>query len=81
MLGTLSLIGLFVAGIWHAPLWILIPFTVLNSFIGVHFPSWKAQRLKEDGTYWRTLIGSSPLQLVFAAIVFGVGYGIGVLFA
>ncbi len=80
MLGTFALIGLFVAGVWHAPLWIIVPFAVLNTFIGAHYPAGKALQLKEHGIYWRTLIVSSPPQLIVAGLIFAIGYGAGLLF-
>jgi hypothetical protein len=81
MLGTISLIALFVLGFMAMPWWLVVPFAVINTFIGAHFPAGKAQMFQERGQYWQLVLSSLPLQAVFAAIVFGIGYGVGLLFA
>lgn len=79
MLGTISLIALFVTGFMHYSWLLLIFFTVLNSFLGVHFPQGKAQMLAARGEYWKTILVSAPLQFILAALIFGLGYGCGAL--
>ncbi|WP_430448714.1 hypothetical protein [Rhodophyticola sp.] len=80
MLGTVSLVALFVLGLLSMSPWLIIPFAVVNAFIGVHFPAGKADMLRERGTYWQVLLSSLPLQAVFAGGVFGIGYVVGLLF-
>lgn len=77
MLGTLSLIALFALGLWQYSFLVLFPFSVVNGFIGLHFPEGKAAVLAERGQYWSSFLFSLPLQLLFCSIVFGIGYGIG----
>jgi hypothetical protein len=76
MLGTISLLTLLTLGYLQLTPWIIAPFALANSFIGLHFPAWKAERLRERGQYWQTLLGTVPLQAVLAAIVYGAGFGI-----
>lgn len=76
MLGTVSLAALVALGFLQYPWWVIAPFGIVNSFIGLHFPAGKAQMLRERGQYWQVFLSSLPLQFVFAAIVFGLGYGL-----
>lgn len=76
MLGTITLIALVVLGYIHFSLWVLIPAAIINAFIGLHFPSGKADTLKERGMYWSVFFQSLPLQAVLAGVFYGVGYGI-----
>lgn len=80
MLGTILLIGMLICGYLHFSLWILVPATIIATFIGMHFPSGKAQMAQQRGIYWRTLIVSFPLQAVFMIVLFGLGWGMSILF-
>ena len=80
MLGTASLIALIVVGFLGYPIWIVVPFAVINAFLGLHFPPGKAQAIRERGQYWQLWLMSLPLQAILAAIFFGIGFGIGQLF-
>lgn len=79
MLGTISLIALFTMGFFHFSVIILIPFVIVNMFLGLHFPPGKAEMLQERGTYWSVAIGSAPLQAILAAVIYGIGYLCGYL--
>ena len=81
MLGTISLIVLFIIGFLHAPVWLIAQFAFLNAVIGLYTPPDRIAQLKEAGsTPLKFIIGALPLHLVLAAVVFGIGYGIGLLF-
>jgi|MesohylFT_1024984.scaffolds.fasta_scaffold500162_2 hypothetical protein len=80
-LGTASLLVLVVVGVCALPAWLIIPMAVGNTFIGMHFPAEKAAIARARGLYTRILLSSFPLQLVFAALFYGVGRGVGWLFA
>jgi len=77
MLGTAFLILLLIAGYLHLSFWWLVPAIIINSFIGLHFPSNRAETLLERGDYWRVFFFTLPLQAAFAGIVFAIGYGAG----
>jgi predicted secreted protein len=78
-LGSLSLIALVVIGYYqHSLLWVLL-FGIANNFIGAHYPPGKAQMAKERGIYLRVLISSLPLQVIFAGLFYGLGYGLSLL--
>jgi len=53
MLGSVALILLLIAGYLHMSFWWLVPAIIINSFLGLHFPSGKAKTLQENGMYWR----------------------------
>ena len=75
MLGTIALIVILIAGYLELSFWCLVPAAIINAFLGLHFPHGKAQFLQAQGQYWRTYFASLPLQALFTAAVFGVGYG------
>jgi hypothetical protein len=81
MLGTISLIFILIAGYFQLTFWLLIPAAIVNSFLGLHFPTGKAQLLSSRGQYWSTFMASLPLQALLAAVIFGAGYGVGMLLA
>ncbi len=76
MLGTLSLVAIFICGYLLTPIWVLLPFTILNAFIGTHFPSGKAELLRERNQFWAVFWDSIPLQAIFVGILYGIGLGI-----
>lgn len=80
MLGTLLLIGIVICGYLNLSPWILLPSTIAMAFVGMHFPPGKAQMARERGIYWEGLLYSLPLQGIFVAILFGVGWGASALF-
>jgi hypothetical protein len=80
MLGTFLLIGMVICGYEKVTPWILAPSTIAAAFIGLHFPAGKAQMLRERGIYWQVFLNSLPIQGIFITIVFGLGWGAGVLF-
>lgn len=77
MLGTIALIALGISGYAQVHFLIALPLaTIANSFIGLHFPAGKAMVLQARGIYWGTFWASLPIQAMFAAIVYALGYGI-----
>ncbi|PKP74228.1 MAG: hypothetical protein CVT84_09460 [Alphaproteobacteria bacterium HGW-Alphaproteobacteria-6] len=76
MIGTLSLIALGVLGYLKFPIWIVLPFSILNAFVGMHFPAGKADVARGRGMYWNIWLMSLPLQAILAAVIFGIGFGI-----
>jgi len=76
LLATILLIGMVILGYYNFSPWILLPSALLAAFIGIHYPSGKAELAKERGTYWQVLIFSIPLQAVILAILFGIGWGV-----
>jgi hypothetical protein len=79
MLGTISIIVVFVLRLIHFSLWIIVSATIANGFIGVHFPPGKAMMLRDRNMYWRTYFYSLPLQAILVTAVYGVGFGFGAL--
>ncbi len=80
MLGTISLIALAVTGFYQILPWVVLPIaSIANTFIGMHFPPGRAEGLLEDGKYMLVYFSMLPVQAVFAAIVYGLGYGVGLL--
>jgi hypothetical protein len=79
MLGTLLLIGMLVCGFLNVTPWVLIPGAIAAGFLGMHYPPGKATAAKLRGLYWKGVFGSMPLQAIFLAILYGVGWGIGAL--
>lgn len=81
MLGTISLITLFIIGLLHAPVWLVAQFAFLNAVIGLYAPADRIAQLKEAGsTPFKFIIGALPLHLLLAAVIYGIGYSIGLLF-
>lgn len=80
-LGTVSLVALVAIGAYEQSAWFIVPIAILNTFIGLHYPVEKAAIAKAQGLYIRVLIGSFPLQLGFAALLYGIGRGIGWYFS
>lgn len=83
-LGAISLIALAVLGFNQVNLFIIIPFAVVNAFVGLHYPPGKAEMLKArhgEVGYLKTLIGTVPIQGLFALVVYGGGYLVGFLFS
>jgi hypothetical protein len=80
-LGTVSLVSLVAIGAYALPAWLIIPMAVANTFIGMHFPAEKAAMARAGGVYTRILLSSFPLQLAFAALCYGIGWGMGWLFS
>tara|TARA_R110002096_G_scaffold7102_9_gene31527 strand:+ start:18 stop:263 length:246 start_codon:yes stop_codon:yes gene_type:complete len=81
MLGTLSLIMLIVFGFLQVSPFIIVAFTIINGFLGLHYPAGKAEVLKQRGLYWNVYLSSLPLQALLASIFFFVGYGAKALFS
>lgn len=79
-LGSVTLLALVVLGYLSLSYFWIVPLAVINTFIGMHFPSGKANLAKSRGLYFRSLISSFPLQLLFAAVFYGLGYGLFLLF-
>ena len=80
MFATLSIIALVALGFIAAPFWVVVPFALLNGYIGLHFPAGKAQTLRERGQFWQVWATSLPIQALLALVIFGIGYAIGYLF-
>lgn len=78
MIGTVSIIGLAVIGFFNSsPIWI-VPFSILNTLIGMFTPFGRIKRIREmGGTLLGFFLRTLPLQAVLAAAIFGVFYGIG----
>jgi hypothetical protein len=76
MLGTLFLIAVGVCGFLNVTPWVLVPGAVIAGFLGMHYPPGKAAAAKERGIYWKSVVGSMPLQAVLLAILYGAGWGI-----
>jgi hypothetical protein len=77
MLGTIALIALGISGFAQVHFLIALPLaTIVNSFIGLHYPAGKAMALQGRGIYWQTFLYSLPIQAIFAAVVYALGYGI-----
>ncbi len=79
MLGTALLVGVVIFGYLNISPWVLIPTTVVATFIGAHYPKHKAKVAKERGVYWKVILSSLPLQGILMSILFGVGWGVGIL--
>ncbi|EOC5443602.1 hypothetical protein [Vibrio parahaemolyticus] len=79
MLGTILLLGMIVCGYLNLSFWILVPASIVAAFIGLHFPSGKAEMFKARGMYWSTFFGSIPLQAILLSILFGAGWGLNAL--
>jgi len=79
MLGTALLVGVVIFGYLNISPWVLIPATVVATFIGTHYPKHKAQMAKERGIYWKVILSSLPLQGILMSILFGIGWGVGIL--
>lgn len=81
MFGTISLIALLTVGLLHVSMWFVVPFAVLNAVIGLFTPRDRIAHLKKTGsTPIKFIVGALPLHLVLAIFVYGVGFGIGLLF-
>ncbi|ELI5382373.1 TPA: hypothetical protein ACN35J_004512 [Vibrio parahaemolyticus] len=79
MLGTILLLGMIVCGYLNLSFWILVPASIVAAFIGLHFPSGKAEMIKARGMYWSTFFCSIPLQAILLSILFGAGWGLNAL--
>ncbi|ENL5094704.1 TPA: hypothetical protein I7179_23560 [Vibrio vulnificus] len=79
MLGTILLLGMIVCGYLNLSFWILVPASIVAAFIGLHFPSGKAEMIKARGMYWSTFFGSITLQAILLSILFGAGWGLNAL--
>lgn len=79
MLGTILLLVVTVCGYLNLSFLVLVPASVLASFIGLHFPQGKADLAKERGMYWKVFFYALPIQAVLLTILFGFGWGINVL--
>lgn len=79
MFGTILLLGMAVCGYLNITPWILIPGAMAAAFMGLHYPSGKAQLAKERGVYWQVLVTSLPLQAILVAVLYGLGWGVSVL--
>lgn len=80
-LGTVSLVALVAIGAYEQSAWLIVPIAIVNTFMGMHYPAEKAAIAKARGFYFRVLIGSFPIQLGFAALLYGIGRGIGWFFS
>jgi hypothetical protein len=80
MLGTILIIGIAVCGFFQITPWILIPATIIAAFLGMHFPPGKAEIAKSRNMYWQALFMSMPLQAILMAVLFGIGWGISLIF-
>jgi len=81
LLGTPILLALLIGGFLQVPVWWIAVAGIVNAFVGMHAQPGKAEVAKDRGLYWKIVLGSIPLQMLFAAIVFGVGYAVGLLFS
>jgi hypothetical protein len=76
VIGTLSLIALIALGFMQYSTWFAVPLAVVNTFIGMHTPPERVERLREMGeSYWGSLLSSLPLQALLAAVLYGLGFG------
>lgn len=79
LLGTLILFVLIYLGYTGTSFGVVAIGAIANTLIGVSYPAGRTASLKERGLYWRVLIHSIPIQFVFAAILYGLGYGVAAL--
>ena len=79
MFGTVLLIGMVVLGYFQITPWVLVPGAIVASFLGLHYPPWKAEVAKERGIYWQMFMSSLTLQAVLVAVLYGVGWGVSAL--
>lgn len=79
MFGTILMLVIILLGFLQLPFLLLIPASIATTFVGAHFPAGKARVLKERKLYWKTIFVSFPMQAIFAAILFGLGWGLKVL--
>jgi len=79
-LGTPIIIGMIVCGYLNVTLWVVLPGAVAAAFIAANYPPGKAETAKARGFYWKFIIAVVPLQAVFVAIFYGVGWGARLLF-
>lgn len=80
MIATVSLIVCVLLGYAGGTMLWLIPISILNGFLGLHFPPGKAAILAGRGEYWATYFYSLPLQCVLAAGLYGLGKLISLIF-
>lgn len=76
MLGTVLLIGMAVLGYFEITPWVLVPGAIIASFLGLHYPTGKAEAIKQRGIYWQVLMSSLPLQAALVSVLYGLGWGI-----
>ncbi len=80
-MATLSLILLAAVGFQQWSLLFIVIFALVNALIGMFTPRTRIAELQAAGASpVMFYIGSLPLHLVLAAVVYGIGYGIGLLF-
>ena len=77
--GTALLILVGLAGFQNQSLWLIPIFGIVAAYLGVSYPTWKAQMAKERGIYWKVFFQSIPLQIIFMAFLYGAGFGINYL--
>ncbi|MGB1647762.1 MAG: hypothetical protein ACPHHR_02405 [Cycloclasticus sp.] len=80
MLATILIIGIAVCGFFQITPWILIPAAIIAAFLGMHSPPRRAEIAKRDNAYWQALFMSMPLQAILLAVLFGIGWGISLIF-
>jgi len=81
MLPTLSLVVLGIVGFQQLSLLFILIFALINALIGMFTPRDRIAQLQTAGTSPVLFyLGSLPLHLVLAAVVYGIGYGISLLF-
>jgi len=77
--GTALLILVGLAGFQNQSLWLIPIFGIVAAYLGVNWPTWKAKMAKENGIYWTVFFQSIPLQMIFMAVIYAVGFGINYL--
>lgn len=79
MLGTLLLVAMIALGFMEASPWLILPASIAAAFIGLHHQPGKAEMAQARGYYWKVILGTIPVQAIFMAVLYGVGWGIGYL--
>lgn len=69
-------------GIAHTPLWTVIPVALVNNAIGLNTPPGRLQETLASGiSYLRLFSVNLPLMGALTFAIYGVGYGLALLFS